>query len=70
MAYERVHGPIDNRRGDYQAALIARFLAAAFRGKGAVTPPFKDFLLEFDKADQSEEQMRAVMQQLASTVEP
>lgn len=65
MAYERVHGPIDNRRGDFQAALVAQLIAAAFRGKGKPVPQLTNFLLEFDREAQTPEQMLAIVAQIA-----
>ncbi|MER7874826.1 hypothetical protein ABTY63_14885 [Streptomyces solisilvae] len=67
MAYERITGPLDGRRGDIQAAIIAATVANSQRSKGRALLP-KDFIPKWDKprAMTPEEMWAAAMQANAS----
>jgi hypothetical protein len=65
MAYEQLTGPLDGRRGDVQASLIAATIANSQRGKGQAPKPLKQFMLVWDKAPRKmtpEEMWQAAMQ--------
>lgn len=49
MAYERITGPLDGRRGDIQAALIASTIANSQRAKGKRAAKLNDFLIVWDR---------------------
>ncbi|MBI0294508.1 DUF4035 domain-containing protein [Streptomyces sp. PRKS01-29] len=67
MAYERITGPLDGRRGDVQAAIIASTVANSQRSKGRALLP-KDFIPKWDRprAMTPEEMWAAAMQANAS----
>ncbi|WP_431772178.1 phage tail assembly protein T [Streptomyces cucumeris] len=62
-AYERITGPLDGRRGDVQAAIVAATVANSQRTKGRPLQP-KDFIPKWDKpkAMTPEEMWAAAMQ--------
>lgn len=61
QAYDRLE-PIGDKRGDYQAALVAMVVTSVFGGKSSKAPRLEDFLLQFDaepKREQSPETLMA-----------
>lgn len=69
-AFERVVGPVDWRRADHHAALVAYMIALANHDPKKGTPRFDDFLLDFDQGagrrvpEQSVEEMLSVVEQV------
>lgn len=51
-AYEQITGPLDGRRGDVQAAIVAATVANSQRGKGQRPRGPMDFLPVWDKSAQ------------------
>lgn len=61
MAFEQMDGPLGSKRGDYQAALVAKTVADVNRPKRRAAYKLKDFLLRFDQDEQ-----RQTPQQIAA----
>lgn len=56
MAYERLTGPLGDRRGDLQAAIVAAVVANANRSKGRALTP-NDFVPVWDKRPKTPEEL-------------
>lgn len=63
MAYERITGPLGGARVDVAAATVASTIANANRGKNKAAMKPDDFMPEWDKRQQSDDEMWAAIRQ-------
>lgn len=67
--FEQVTGPLDPRvRGDMQAGTIASVVANANRNKGSKTYQPKDFIPEWYRARQTEQEQLAIAKAWTKTL--